>query len=238
MSKTIEAVRFDDIDFRKDTKFCKQNFCNVFVDCKFVNCIFPDIDIAVFTSCTFLKCDFSSDTLWRANFVNCQIEGCSFRDVDFALSVFLYCIILKCDFEGAKLSHLNQNIFFHCDEIELNFGKLVGIMNSIEHSKDLIGWKKCMINDINVPAGTTGIVKLLIPAAAKKVTPYGENKHRAEYAVVLEAPANAVSWYNSDFKYIEGHTIKPDSFDGNLWRTCTYGIHFFLTREEAVNYKL
>jgi hypothetical protein len=30
----------------------------------------------------------------------------------------------------------------------------------------------------------------------------------------------------------------PDSFDDTRWEECSHGIHCFLTREEAINYKL
>lgn len=39
-----------------------------------------------------------------------------------------------------------------------------------------------------------------------------------------------------NFIYTVGSTVKVNDFDMDRWNECTTGIHFFITREEAVNY--
>lgn len=91
---------------------------------------------------------------------------------------------------------------------------------------DLIGYKKVH----------NGIAKLLIPAAAKRVNATGR-KCRAEWAIVLECPKDARSIHDPSFCYVEGETVRPtEPFDTNRWNECSTGIHFFLTRAEAVAY--
>ena len=44
------------------------------------------------------------------------------------------------------------------------------------------------------------------------------------------------SGYDHNFIYKVGETVSVDKFDSNRWNECSNGIHFFITREEAVNY--
>ena len=42
--------------------------------------------------------------------------------------------------------------------------------------------------------------------------------------------------YDEDFVYRVGEIVRVDDFDDNRWRECSRGIHFFITRDEAVRY--
>ena len=46
-----------------------------------------------------------------------------------------------------------------------------------------------------------------------------------------------VSKYDSTFTYKTGQWVRADKWDENRWEECSGGIHFFLTRIEAENYK-
>jgi len=41
---------------------------------------------------------------------------------------------------------------------------------------------------------------------------------------------------DKEFVYKVGEVVKVDDFDDNRWEECSTGIHFFITREEAVEY--
>ena len=102
-----------------------------------------------------------------------------------------------------------------------------------------VAWKKCNMSDSSV------IVKLLIPEDAKRSSGTGR-KCRADKAVVLEIQdidgealegVAARSLYDSLFTYEVGKTVEPrEPFDGCRWNECGSGIHFFINRQEAVNY--
>jgi len=47
---------------------------------------------------------------------------------------------------------------------------------------------------------------------------------------------SAVSTYNWEFIYEVGKTVRVDNFDENPTEECSTGIHFFITRQEAVDY--
>ena len=44
------------------------------------------------------------------------------------------------------------------------------------------------------------------------------------------------SYYDKRFIYRVGETVEVPDFDDNRWNECAAGIHFFITREEAVMY--
>ena len=97
-----------------------------------------------------------------------------------------------------------------------------------------VGWKKCRGNLI---------VKLLIPEDARRLSGTGR-KCRCDKAKVLEIQAmdgkptgtTAHSNYCYNFVYTIGETVVPDVFCTDRWQECGGGIHFFITREEAVRY--
>ena len=87
------------------------------------------------------------------------------------------------------------------------------------------------------------ILTLKIPAAARRTASLVGNKCRAEYAEVLEiqdAEGNSIrsvgGWRGFNFIYTVGETVRPDEYDSDIRIECTHGIHFFQTREEAVDF--
>jgi hypothetical protein len=89
---------------------------------------------------------------------------------------------------------------------------------------DLIGWKK-------LQGGT--ICKLQIPLTAKRVGGLIGRKCRAEYAVVLEGEGEGL---HNGHVYKVGDTVKPDKYDPNPLVECSNGIHFFISKQEAMDY--
>ena len=89
------------------------------------------------------------------------------------------------------------------------------------------------------------IVKLLIPSDAQRSNATGR-KCRASTARVLDLQdkqgnslppdTTAYSSYDPDFTYQKGKTVHVEDFDTNRWEECAPGIHFFITRIEAVEY--
>jgi hypothetical protein len=44
------------------------------------------------------------------------------------------------------------------------------------------------------------------------------------------------SSYDSNFIYKVGEIVSVDNFDNNRWNECSTGIHFFVNKENAINY--
>lgn len=96
-----------------------------------------------------------------------------------------------------------------------------------------IGYKRCRENRI---------VKLLITEDALRSSATSR-RCRASKAKVLEITDGknpeltydyAVSIYDGKFLYRVGEEVSVPNFDTNRWEECTTGIHFFITREEAM----
>ena len=99
---------------------------------------------------------------------------------------------------------------------------------------EFIGWKKA----------SNKIIKLKIPKDALRSSATSR-KCRCNKAKVLEiynfdgtvAEEREVrSDYDNDFIYTVGKTIKVKDFDTDRWNECSTGIHFFINRQEAINY--
>lgn len=98
-----------------------------------------------------------------------------------------------------------------------------------------IGYKKCRENRI---------VKLLITEDALRSSATSR-KCRASKAKVLEITDGkipeltydyATSKHDANFIYRVGEEVSVPNFDTNRWKECAAGIHFFITREEAMLY--
>ena len=88
------------------------------------------------------------------------------------------------------------------------------------------------------------IVVLEIPEDAKRLSATGR-KCRCDKAKVLEiqnidgTKANVTkveSGYDPNFVYEVDETVSVDNFCEDRWQECSPGIHFFINRQEAVNY--
>lgn len=88
------------------------------------------------------------------------------------------------------------------------------------------------------------IVELLIPEDAKRSSAT-TRKCRCSKAQVIsitnpdgtDAGVPSVkSSYRSDFVYTIGKMVEVDDFCKDRWAECAPGIHFFITRDEAVRY--
>ena len=100
-----------------------------------------------------------------------------------------------------------------------------------------IAYKKC--NDY--------IIKLQIPESAKRSSAT-TRKCRASAAIVVEIQnmdgsnsnlleyLHSTSYTQEPTIYKVGEITYPNKFEENRWIECAGGIHFFITRQEAVNY--
>ena len=93
-----------------------------------------------------------------------------------------------------------------------------------------IAWKKCRNNTI---------VKLEIPFNAKRSSGTSRKCRASEARVLAIYDKNideATSQHDKTFIYKVGETVKVDNFDEDRWNECSTGIHFFITKQEAINY--
>ena len=118
------------------------------------------------------------------------------------------------------------------DGANLNGANLYG-RSVCPPSGAFIAWKKCEGDHI---------VKLQIPAWARRVSALCGRKCRAEFAIVLSIEKDGKSihscrgQYDPDMVYEVGKIMKPDEFDPDRRVECSHGIHFFMEYDEAKEY--
>ena len=97
------------------------------------------------------------------------------------------------------------------------------------------GWKKV----------ADKLVQLEIPADAKRCSAT-TRKCRCDKAKVIaitsldgktEFTSVKNTAYNPHIEYSVGCMVYPDSFDDNRWDECSHGIHFFINKQDAINYQ-
>ena len=105
-----------------------------------------------------------------------------------------------------------------------------------------IGFKKA---HTTAPDFREAIVKLLITEDAKRSSAT-TRKCRCDKAKVISITSldgkenftTAYSYYDRIFQYTVGQTVIIDDFDEDRWNECSTGVHFFITREEAIDYTI
>jgi hypothetical protein len=179
---------------------------------------------------------YGHDCLRGADLYGADLYGADLRRAD------LYGADLRrADLYGANLRGANLR---RADLRGANLPELtIAKISILPDEGDIIGWKKAWTDNEMPP--TPVIVKLLIPSDAQRSNATGR-KCRASTARVLDLQdkqgnslppdTTAYSGYDIDFTYKKGETVSVEDFDTNRWDECAPGIHFFITRIEAVEY--
>ena len=158
---------------------------------------------------------------------------------------------LKRDVDGwkemsAKLRNANLSganlIYANLDRANLSGANLRNAKNilyiPLECPSDgaFVGWKK--VNNV--------LIKLEIPADAKRSSAT-TNKCRCDKAKVLgfydslgteelDMTELVNNKFNKKCKYVKGEMVYPDFFHEDRWNECSHGIHFFVNKQDAINY--
>ena len=172
--------------------------------------------------------DLSAADLRCADLRSADLHGANLRSADLSDANLRSADLSAADLHGANLR-------------DANLSELTVAQTSILPDEgDIIGWKKAITLD-----GAPIIVKLLIPADAQRSNATGR-KCRASTARVLDLQdkqgnslppdTTAYSSFDLDFTYQKGETVHVEDFDTDRWDECATGIHFFITRIEAIEY--
>ena len=204
--------------------------------------------------------DFSKQHHKRISFVYCNFEGANFYDS----SLYGYLIYanmrntnllkasLECDFQGTDFNGAKTDSeTSFCNSIlssALNTESLK-IPLACPEKGEFIAWKKCRGFNKNSEYFGDVIVKLLIPAYARRSSAVGK-KCRCDAAKVMDIQdysgksiANecvAYPLFKADLiMYIVDRFVTPtEPFEENRFKECASGIHFFMDREDAVSYEV
>jgi hypothetical protein len=164
--------------------------------------------------------------LWGADLWGADLREADLRRADLRGANLWGADLREADLRGAYLRGANNIPDYVCPICCPEKGSFIGFKKAI-----VFNWH------------TEVIVELEIPAEAKRSSATNR-KCRCSKAKVLSITdfsgvaefQIAVSNYDNDFIYEVGKTVVVDDFDENRWNECSTGIHFFITRDEAVNY--
>ena len=166
--------------------------------------------------------NLSRANLSGADLSGAELSGANLSGADLRWANLRWANLSGADLSGADLSDIsyNENTAFYamvCPE-----------------KGSFIGYKKA----------SGKIIELMITEKSKRSSST-TRKCRCSEAVVLSITnidgtnfdgEKVVSDYDKSFVYEVGKTISVNNFNDNRWEECSEGIHFFLTREEAVRY--
>ena len=183
--------------------------------------------------------------LHNANLREADLNGvnlccANLRDANLQRADLRRAILKKADLLGAN--------FYNADLSEAAFQgeDIRGAINipfiplACPDTGSFVAWKKAFSI-----SGEAYLVKLLIPEDARRSSATGR-KCRADKAEVLAIePIESVpvivdkvrSRYDPDFYYQAGQRITIPDFDTDRFNACAPGIHFFINRQEAIDYR-
>ncbi len=166
-----------------------------------------------------------------ANLCYTDLSNVDLCDADLRDANLCYADLYSANLRGADLYHAD----LRGAKIEIELVNKFFPMCCPEHGS-FIGWKKCVKNKI---------VKLEITEDAKRSSAY-DRKCRCSKAKCLAIEnidgsnsglTEIASSYDGNFIYRIGEVISVDNFDDDRRNECAPGIHFFITRQEAVEYQ-
>ena len=177
--------------------------------------------------------DLRSAYLFNANLRGAYLLNADLRGTDLRGAT-----LHNADLRGAKLHNAN---LLNADlrDADLRDTKNVPYIPMVcPEEGSFIGWKKAEGNKNNV------IVKLRISSDAKRSSAT-TRKCRCSKAEVIaiynldgtEAEETTChSAYDNSFIYEVGKTVEVTDFNEDRWNECAKGIHFFVSRQEAIDY--
>ena len=177
--------------------------------------------------------DLTGANLREANLREANLREANLREADLRRSYLIWANFTGADLRGADLRGADLRRSY-LGKADLGGAKLDWPLVCPEKGS-FVGYKRCRDNLI---------AKLEIPEDALRSSATSR-KCRCSKARVLSitnlngSDANveyAVSGRDSGFLYKVGEAVSVDDFDTNRWNECSTGIHFFMTREEAINY--
>ena len=174
--------------------------------------------------------------LSRANLSWANLYGANLSGADLSGANLYGANLSRANLYGADLSWANLYGASYIEDAKNLFYPI-----ACPESGSFIGWKKARIKD----NGGECIVKLEICEDAMRSSATGR-KCRCSKATVLEVQdingdvleQSAVSDRDENFHYVPGSVVSVPDFDKNRWNECSTGIHFYITREEAVRHEL
>lgn len=199
--------------------------------------------------------DLSGENLSNIDFSHTNLKGVNLKGANLRWA----------DLTGADLTNAILNSQTDFQYANLDGAKGLEAYRIVPEEGSFIGWKKVNLLSrfrkttsrlcgFEYGTCTDAVLKLEIPKHAKRVNAYGSRKCRASSARVLSVldaegkrpirlkekevliSPNATMNDVKPLFYAPGKLMRADSFDLDPRVECSNGIHFFMTRQEAINW--
>ena len=206
--------------YRANLSYANLSYANLFgADLSYANLYRANLSDAYLRYANLSYANLSDADLSYANLSDVNLSYANLFGADLS-----YANLFGADLRGANLSDAkNLNCPIACPE-----------------EGSFIAFKKAY----NASRSRCYIIKLEIPSDAMRCSATSR-KCRCSKAKVIsitnidstEANVDAAySGYDNNFEYRVGEIVKVDNFDTDRWHECAPGIHFFITRKDAVDY--
>ena len=182
--------------------------------------------------------DLRKADLRNANLRNANLRGAYLLNADLRGADLRGAYLLNADLSSADLHNADLSSAYLLNA-DLRGTKNVPYIPMVcPEEGDFIGWKKAEGHKDKV------IVKLRIPSDAKRSSAT-TRKCRCSKAEVIAiynldgteaGETTCHSGYDNSFIYEVGKTVEVTDFSEDRWRECDKGIHFFISRQEAIDY--
>lgn len=187
--------------------------------------------------------DLRGADLWNASLWNANLEGANLSGADLRDANLESANLRDADLRGANLGHANlEGADFSGADLgganlwstDLNCVKNIFFPMTCPEKGSFIAFKKagCYIIELFIPlnakrcSATSRKCRCSKAKVISITTPSGDKTN------ITEVHSN----YDPNFIYKLGEYVEVKNFDDNRWNECSTGIHFFITRQEAVNY--
>lgn len=213
------------------TKWERADILNtVFTNDKFTDTKFLTASIkeSSFVQCNFLRTEFTGCEFYELVFVGCDNDCSKFRDNQ--------------GFDSITFDDMFVDAFSHIVDTDSYYPA------RCPSDGAFIGWKRVKYSQRYGKDGKYALIKLEIPEDAKRVSASSlfDRRCRCSKAKVLEIrdvdtneSLNVVVNRNNEarkLRYAVGEIVYPDSFNDNRWDACSHGIHFFINKQDALEY--
>ena len=223
------------------------------VDLKYANLYGDDLRYADLSGADLYGAYIEGANLGHANLYGANLYGANLRNTNLSdanlSGANLGCADLSdADLNGANLRDANLSCadlgYADLSDADLSCANLWS--TDLSCVKNIFFPMACPEKGSFIAFKTAGIyiIELFIPSNAKRCSATSRKCRcsKAKVVSITTLSGNKTnitevrSDYDPNFIYKLGEYVEVKNFDNNRWNECSTGIHFFITRQEAVNY--
>ena len=172
--------------------------------------------------------DLGYADLGGANLGGANLDGADLRGANLRGANLGHANLYGADFSGADLR--DADLWY----ADLSCVKNIFFPMACPEKGSFIAFKKagCYIIELFIPSNAKRCSATSRKCRCSKAKVISITTPSGDKTNITEVHSN----YDPNFIYKLGEYVEVKNFDDNRWNECSTGIHFFITRQEAVNY--